>query len=125
MKINRNTDFDNENMLDKYLYCITLECYINEDCEDVEVSIDFDEYQGIIKNKIIVENDDDSYINLEYYTKDKSKLKGAEEEMMEKVYKRISAFIEEHSKVIKPYTDLLNKSNFYREKKLKRILKEE
>lgn len=72
----------------------------------------------IVNNSRTVNN-----IDLVFYTKDKSKLKNAEQEMLNIVYDEINKFIEEWSDKLKPYKDLLKSEKYYRGKKLKRILK--
>jgi hypothetical protein len=123
--IKRNVDFTNELLLENYLYSILITCYIDEDCDNIDVDINFEEcYDKSIKMDEIVNNSPNKYnISIEFYTKDKSKLKDAEQEMLNIVYDNINDFIIEFSDKLKPYKELLKSAKYYRDKKLNRILK--
>ena len=125
IKINRNEDFSNEKLLDNYYYEINVDYTIDTDSDNINFNLEYEEYTHIIKTeKIIKSYEDDDTINMEYYTKDKSNLKSAEENMLKIIYEKIDKFIQKHLDEITDYRDLLKKSNYYREKKLKRVLKE-
>lgn len=118
--INRNEDFSEELELKKFLYHIEIKYHIDEDCDPIDIDITFEQINQEVKIDKIINASKKDYVDLEFYTKDKSKLMAAEQEMLNIVYDKINDFINEYASRLKPYKDLLN--NYYRNKKLSRVL---
>lgn len=121
--INRNEDFSEELYLKNHFYSIDINCLIDEDCDMIDVEICFEQYEDKnLKIDKIINNSNGYHMILSFYTKDKSKLKAVEQEMLNIVYDKINDFINSYIDKIKPYKDLLNNEKYYRDKKLSRIL---
>jgi len=88
--------------------------YVNEICSN---RFKFD-------NLTVINNTENDCININYRTKDESKINNKlERKALNLLYQNIEEYIKKQQNSIKKQQNILNESGYYREKKLKRILK--
>ena len=131
--------------IDKYGYNECVNSILDEnECYGLEFTYDFETERAVIDYWILEHEDDEDVDNViiddsdsiennqiyfpdrdyTYYTKDKKQFPTIEKMFVDRVYYQLDRFVKIHEQHLKSYKMVLNKSGYYRQEKLERLLNE-